>query len=171
MGRSVTMRGSIAAAVLVLAAVVASLVAVVALARPVPQAVEPPVGPVIPADTGAGELLLVVLGGVYPTRAEAHDASAQMAFGDVQGYYVVPVAQFQGFREQIGEAREFALVSAFRTQAGADAFVELARNYGHPATILPERVRSLGGIYAGLGQEEDPDGSGPLLEPVPESLP
>jgi hypothetical protein len=37
--------------------------------------------------------------------------------------------------------------------------------------ILPERVRSLGGVYVGLGQEENPDGSGPLLEPVPESLP
>jgi hypothetical protein len=161
----------IAVAVMLSAVVGASLVAVVALARPALQPAQPPVGPAIPADTGAGELLLVVLGGVYPTRAEADAAAAQMTFGDLHGYYVVPVAQFQGFQEQIGQAREFALVSAFRTQAGAEAFVELARSYGHPATILPERVRSLGGLYAGLGQEENPDGTGPLLGPVPESLP
>ena len=65
----------------------------------------------------------------------------------------------------------FALVSAFRTQEGAEEFVTLAASFGHPATVLPERVRSLGGLYAGLGLEAAPDGSGPLLRPVEESLP
>lgn len=165
------MRRSIVPAAAVTFAVVASLVALAAVARPAPDPSGPPVGPVVPQDTGAGELLLVVLGGVYPTRAEAEQASEAMAFGDLRGYYVAPVAQFQGFREQVGHAGEFALVSAFRTPEGAEAFVELARTFGHPAEILGTRVRSLGGVYVGLGQEEDPDGSGPLLGPVPESLP
>ena len=61
--------------------------------------------------------------------------------------------------------------SAFRTEEGAEAFAELAATFGNTATILPERVRSLGGLYAGLGQEANPDGTGPLLGPVAESLP
>ena len=130
-----------------------------------------PVGPVVPADTGAGELLLAVVGGVFSSRPEAEAANAALPFGDLQGYYVVPVAQFQGFRQEVGEPGEFALVSAFRTDEGARAFAELAAMLGIDATILPERVRSLGGLYAGLGQEASPDGTGPLLGPVAESLP
>jgi hypothetical protein len=136
-----------------------------------PDAPDPRIGPIPPLDTGAGEMLLVVLGGVYPTREEAVDASDSMAFGDLQGYYVAPVAQFQGFREQIANAGEFALVSVFRTEKGAREFANLATAYGYPARILGDRVRSLGGVYAGLGQESHPDGSGPLLEPIAESLP
>jgi hypothetical protein len=131
----------------------------------------PPIGPVVPADTGAGELLLAVVGGVFTSRADAEAANAALAFGDLQGYYVVPVAQFQGFRHQVGEPGEFALVSAFRTEEGAQAFAELAATLGIEATILPGRVRSLGGLYAGLGQEASPDGTGPLLGPLAESLP
>jgi hypothetical protein len=151
--------------------VVASLAAVAAVARPAARPPAPPIGPRVPADSGAGELLLVVLGGVYPTRAEADRAAQGMVFGDVQGYYVAPVGQFQGFRQQAGLPGDFALVSAFRTQEGAASFVELAHLYGYPATILPQRVRSLGGAYAGLGQEANPDGSGPLTGPIEESLP
>jgi hypothetical protein len=112
-----------------------------------------------------------VVGGVFDDRREAEAANEAMSFGDLQGYYVVPVAQFQGFRQGVGEPGEFALVSVFRTEEGANAFVELAAAFGNEATILPERVRSLGGLYAGLGQEANPDGSGPLLGPVTESLP
>ena len=151
--------------------VAAWVAAAVAVASPAPRPPVPPIGPVVPVDTGAGELLLVVLGGVYPTRAEADLAADAMAFGDVQGYYVAPVGQFQGFQQQAGLPGDFALVSVFRTQAGAESFVEVARGYGLPATILPERVRSLGGAYAGLGQEANPDGSGPLTGPIEESLP
>jgi hypothetical protein len=152
-------------------AVSASVAAVTAVARPAPRPPAPPIGPAVPADTGAGELLLVVLGGVYPTRAEADRAAEEMMFGDVQGYYVAPVGQFQGFEQQAGLPGDFALVSAFRTQEGAASFVEFAGLFGNPATILPERVRSLGGVYAGLGQEANPDGSGPLTGPIAESLP
>ena len=151
--------------------VAASVATVAAVASSAPRPPAPPIGPTVPADTGAGELLLVVLGGVYPTRTEAVLASDEMAFGDVQGYYVAPVGQFQGFRQQAGLPGDFALVSVFRTQEGAESFVEVAHGYGHPATILPERVRSLGGVYAGLGQEAHPDGSGPLTGPIEESLP
>jgi hypothetical protein len=163
-------RGSLLLVALVVT-VAASVAAVVAVASPAPRPPVPPNGPAVPADTGDGELLLVVLGGVYPTRAEAVVAADGMVFGDVQGYYVAPVGQFQGFQQQAGLPGDFALVSVFRTQEGAEAFAEVARAYGHPATILPERVRSLGGVYAGLGQEANPDGSGPLTGPIAESLP
>jgi hypothetical protein len=143
----------------------------VATTSPEDRPYGPPIGPRMPEDTGAGEELLVVVGGVYGTRGEAETANATMAFGDVQGYYVVPVAQFQGFREQVGTPGGFALVSAFRTREGADEFVALARSFGVPASVLGRRVRSLGGVYAGLGQEAAPDGSGPLTVPIPESLP
>jgi len=130
-----------------------------------------PVDPALAPDNGAGELLIAVVGGVFPSRQEAEAANEALVFGDLQGYYVVPVAQFQGFRQQTGEPGDFALVSAFRTEEGAWAFADLAASFGNAATILPERVRSLGGLYAGLGQEASPDGTGPLLGPVAESLP
>lgn len=152
-------------------AAVAGLSSVAIAGRGPAEPQRPAVAPDVPLDTGPGELLVVVTGGVYPTRADAEDAAAQMALGDLQGYYVVPVAQFQGFKQQVGEPGDFALVSAFRTDQGAREFADLVTSFGYPATILPERVRSLGGEYAGLGQEAAPDGSGPLLGPIPESLP
>ena len=129
------------------------------------------VGPRMTPDNGAGELLVPVVGGVYETREEAAAANASMQLGDLQGYYVVPVAQFQGFREGVGVPGDFALVSAFRTDEGAQEFAEFVQSFGYPATILAERVRSLGGLYAGLGQERNLDGTGPLLGPIPESMP
>lgn len=153
--------------------VVTSIAVLAGAARTSPEA-QPngqPIGPRMAKDSGAGELLVVVLGGVYGSRSAAEDANATQVFGDLQGYYVVPVAQFQGFREQLGAPGDLALVSVFRTLAGAEAFVALARGFGAPATILPTRVRSLGGLYAGLGQEAAPDGSGPLVGPIAESLP
>lgn len=143
----------------------------VALTAEDPRPYGPPVGPQMPPDTGAGELLVAVVGGVFESRQEAEAANEQMVFGDLQGYYVVPVAQFQGFQEGVGEPGDFAMVSAFRTDQGAQEFAELAASFGHPATILPDRVRSLGGVYAGLGQEAHPDGTGPLLGPIEDSLP
>jgi hypothetical protein len=155
------------------AGVLTSVGIMAAVARTAPEAMPygRPIGPSIRPDTGAGELLLVVLGGVYPSRKDAEVANAAMTFGDLQGYYVVPFGQFQDFRQQAGEPGEFALVSAFRTEEGAAEFVALAESFGHPATILPERVRSLGGLYAGLGQESNAEGSGPLMGPVADSLP
>ncbi len=155
-----------------LAAAVVASAGVVAAAgtAPVARPVGRPVGPALARDSGAGELLIAVVGGVFPSRQEAEAANAQLSFGDLQGYYVVPVGQFQGFKQQVGEPGDFALVTVFRTEEGANAFVELAATFGNEAVILPERVRSLGGLYAGLGQEANPDGSGPLLGPVSESL-
>jgi hypothetical protein len=147
------------------------LMAVTARTAPAPRPYGRPIGPEIVPDTGAGELLLAVVGGVYDTRAQAEENSAAKPFGDLQGFYVVPVAQFQGFQQQVGEPGDFALVSVFRTDEGAKDFMELAAGFGYTTTILPERVRSLGGLYAGLGQEDNPNGSGPLAAPVAESLP
>jgi len=149
----------------------AGVLAAAGRTAPNPQAYGRPIGPAMASDTGAGELLIAVVGGVFDDRLEAEAANEAMSFGDVQGYYVVPVAQFQGFRQGVGEPGEFALVSVFRTEEGANAFVELAAAFGNEVTILPGRVRSLGGLYAGLGQEASPDGSGPLQGPVTESLP
>ncbi|MGA9160805.1 MAG: hypothetical protein WB297_08090 [Actinomycetota bacterium] len=155
------------------AGVVASAGVMAAAARtaPVGRPGDRPIGPALAPDTGAGELLIAVVGGVFASRQEAEAANAGLGFGDLHGYYVVPVAQFQGLEQQVGEPGEFALVSVFRTQEGADAFAELAASFGNEATILPERVRSLGGLYAGLGQEANPDGAGPLVGPIAASLP
>jgi len=149
----------------------AGVLAAAGRTAPNPQAYGRPIGPAMASDTGAGELLIAVVGGVFDDRLEAEAANEAMSSGDLQGYYVVPVAQFQGFRQGVGEPGEFALVSVFRTEEGANAFVELAAAFGNEVTILPGRVRSLGGLYAGLGQEASPDGSGPLQGPVTESLP
>ncbi len=130
-----------------------------------------PVGPVMRPDTGAGEMLLLVVGGTYPTQADAEAANAQMPFADLAGYYVVPVDQFLGFRELIGDVGDYALVSAFRTEQGAQDFAAFAQSFGYPATILPQRVQSLGGVYAGLGQEPNAAGTGPLTHPIAASLP
>ena len=171
------MRRALAIAFGIALGLVGSAVAIVAVAQTGPgvkdpgPAVGPPVGPRVARNDGAGELLIAVVGGVYPSRAEAEAANDQMRLGDVQGYYVVPVAQFQGFREQVGEPGDFALVTVFRTEQGAAEFVDVAVAMGLPAVVLPDRVRSLGGLYAGLGQERNPEGTGPLLGPIPESLP
>jgi hypothetical protein len=130
-----------------------------------------PVDPQVTPDVGSGEELVVVVGGVYPTREEAVAANVAMHLADLQGYYVVPVAQFQGFSEQVGVPGDFALVSAFRTDEGAQEFAEFVRSFGYSATILANRVQSLGGLYAGLGQERNLDGTGPLQGPIPESTP
>ena len=81
------------------------------------------------------------------------------------------MGQFRGLTEQLGSPGDFALVSVFRTEEGAAEFAEMAATFGQPATVLAERVQSLGGLYAGLGQETNLDGTGPLLGPIPESLP
>jgi hypothetical protein len=153
--------------------VLGSLVGFATVARtaPEPRPYGPPIGPKMARDTGPGEVLVAVVGGVFDTRQEADAANGAIALGDLQGYYVVPVAQFGGLREQLGEPGDFALVSVFRTDEGAAEFAALARSVGSPATILSERVQSFGGTYAGLGQERNLQGTGPLLGPIAESLP
>lgn len=133
-----------------------------------PEALTDPSVPRQPLDVGKGEELLLVVGGVYATRQEAVEANGSLSFGDLQGYYVVPVAQFRKFGEQLdalGRPGDFALVSAFRTPEGAQEFVLLAETFGAPATIVGPVV-SLGGAFAGLGQEAHPNGQGPLSGPL-----
>jgi hypothetical protein len=74
------------------------------------------------------------------------------------------------FREGF-QLAALALGLLFQIGEASANVVELAAAFGNEASILPERVRSLGGLYAGLGQEANPDGLGPLLGPVMESLP
>ncbi len=52
----------------------------------------------------------------------------------------------------------------WRISSGA---VELARSAG-ATELVALRVIKLGGPYVGLGQEAHPDGSGPLLGPLPD---
>ena len=120
-----------------------------------------------PQDRGTGEYLILVVGGSFATRAEAAAANAGLTFGDVQGYYVAATDQFQGLRASLGAAAgDYVLVSAFRTEAGALEFADLAASAGAPA-VVTERLYNRGDEYVGLGQEPAPDGSGPLRDPIP----
>jgi hypothetical protein len=150
---------------------VGAIVGFATVARSAGEVVGPPIGPVMQRDRGAGEVLLAVVGGVYASREEAEAANSAMEFGDVQGYYVVPADQFGGLAEQIGASPGgYALVSVFRTDAGARSFVDFARARQQPAWLISQRVQSFGGAYAGLGQERNLQGTGPLTNPVPASL-
>lgn len=61
----------------------------------------------------------------------------------------------------------FLVLTAFRTAAGAEAFLELARTMRVTGPVVLN-ARKLGATFIGLGQEEHPDGSGPLLGPLPQ---
>lgn len=101
------------------------------------------------------------------TRAEAELANEAIRIGDLQGFYVAPTDQFVGLDRVLGEAdAEFVLVSAFRTGRGATEFLDLIRSAWAAGFITP-RLQNLGFEYVGLGQEADPDGSGPLTQPIP----
>jgi hypothetical protein len=118
-------------------------------------------------DLGEGERILLVVGGSFPSAEAAEVANEEILFGDLQGYYVADTDQFQGLRDFLGEASdEFVLVTAFRTQQGAAQFLELARAASAPALLTP-RMENSGTVYVGLGQEPHPDGSGPLIGPLP----
>lgn len=128
---------------------------------------EVPAPPSEPLDLGAGERLLLVVGGAFPTTGEADAEAAAMRFGELQGYYAAPVGQFEGLDEFLGVPVDHTvLVSAFRTQEGASEFVGLASAAGAPALVTP-RLLNRGDVYVGLGQEAAPDGSGPLRGPIP----
>ncbi|MDP9343706.1 MAG: hypothetical protein M3Q23_16760 [Actinomycetota bacterium] len=127
-----------------------------------PPAFYDPSVPRIPEDSGTGEQLLLVVGGGFATQQEAESADAQLSFGDIQGYYVVPASAYLGLSASLPSGASYVLASAFRTRAGAEEFAALAGSAGAPARIVGP-VTSLGGPYAGLGQEADPSGQGPLL--------
>jgi hypothetical protein len=126
-----------------------------------------PAVPRLEQDRGVGERLLLVVGGTFPTREAAEAANDQLSFGDVQGFYVAATDQFVGLEEVLGEAAdEYVLVSAFRTGRGAREFLDLTTAVGASAFVTP-RLQNRGFEYVGLGQEPDPDGIGPLTDPIP----
>jgi hypothetical protein len=134
---------------------------------PGPPALRDPSVPRVAEDRGTGERLLLVVGGSFATREEAERANETVRIGDLQGFYVAPTDQFVGLDRVLGEAEaEFVLVSAFRTGRGAREFLDLVQSAGAAGFITP-RLQNLGFEYVGLGQEADPDGSGPLTEPIP----
>jgi hypothetical protein len=57
--------------------------------------------------------------------------------------------------------------TAFRTKRGAQEFLELARSAG-VTDLVTLQVRKLVGGDIGVGQESNPDGSGPLTGPLPD---
>jgi len=135
--------------------------------QPVPPALRDASAPKLAEDRGEGERLLLVVGGSFATRAEAERANQTIRIADLQGFYVAPTDQFVGLDRVLGEAdAEFVLVSAFRTGRGAREFLDLAQSAGAAGFITP-RLQNLGFEYVGLGQEANPDGSGPLTEPIP----
>jgi hypothetical protein len=118
-------------------------------------------------DLGIGEHVLLVVGGAFDSRAVAEQENRRIAFGDVHGYYVAATDQFVGLRDVLGTAAaDHVLVTAFRTAEGAADFLGLARAVDAPALLTP-RLQNLGFEYVGLGQEPHPDGSGPLIGPLP----
>ena len=136
-----------------------------------PPAIADELAPSMAKQLGVGERLLLVVGGTFPTEEEAQLGAAGLVFGEVQGFYVAPIDQFSGLREALGGSDDgWALVSAFRTEEGALGFFDLAVAAGATPLITP-RVESLPGVYAGLGQEPEPSGDGPLLHQVPASAP
>ena len=127
-----------------------------------PPAASDPTFPSVTPDLGVGERLLLVIGGSYPTREEAVIANEGMSFGDLQGYYVARTDQFEGLQATLDKPQDgYVLVTAFRTETGALEFLALAEAAGNPA-FLTDRLVNRGYEYVGLGQEADPDGSGPL---------
>ena len=117
-------------------------------------------------DLGAGEKVLLVLGGAFATREEAEEANTTIGLGDLQGYYVAATDQFEGLRDHLGgKGLDFVLVSAFRTMRGATDYMAVARANDAPAVLTP-RLLNYGHEYVGLGQEPHPDGSGPLIGPL-----
>jgi hypothetical protein len=116
---------------------------------------------------GEGEDLLLVVGGSFHTREAAEEANEEISLGDLQGYYVARTDQFSGLAGFLGSlSEEYVLVTAFRTEVGAREFLELAEAAGAPARLTP-RFGNSGGEYVGLGQEAHPDGTGPLIGPLP----
>jgi hypothetical protein len=126
-----------------------------------------PVDPALAPDNGAGELLIAVVGGVFPSRNEAEAANETLGFGDLQGYYVVPVAvpgvPPAGRRAGRLRARQRVPHRGGR-QASRTCRVVQRRDD-------PARGCGASGRVRGSRPGGDPDGTGPLLGPVAESLP
>lgn len=60
-------------------------------------------------------------------------------------------------------------LSAFRTKAGAEEFLDMTHRAEYQDTVVLQVVKTAG-PYVGLGQEGNPDGSGILTAPLPDPL-
>lgn len=116
--------------------------------------------PLTGPDIGTGERLMLVVAGEYTTRAEAESANGAIDFGHMQGFVVAPTSDFNGLAPG-----RWLVLSAFRTLRGAAEFEEQARAAG--ASSLRRVVTVYRGrAWIGLGQEPNPDGTGPLNGPL-----
>lgn len=137
----------------------------------------------VSGDLGIGETLLIVVGAAHEARAEAQ--AGAHSFGDMQGFYVDVTDNYRlldvcddsggGPALAAGQlvAGQWLQLSAFRTWHGALEFMDLVETseghgFGAYASASIYLVEKTGGPYVGLGQEADPDGSGPLPEPLDE---
>lgn len=116
--------------------------------------------PLTGPDIGTGEKLMLVVAGDYATRTQAEAAAGTIDFGHMQGFVVAPTSDFDGLAPG-----RWLVLSAFRTIRGAAEFEEQARFAG--ATTLRRLVAVYRGrAWIGLGQEPNPDGTGPLNGPL-----
>lgn len=84
-----------------------------------------------------------------------------------------PPCQRQSIEALLGtslqlQPERWLVLTAFRTKAGAESFMDLARSRSI-SDLVAFRAEKLAGEYVGLGQEESPDGTGPLLTPLSDS--
>lgn len=116
--------------------------------------------PLTGPDIGTGERLLLVVAGEHDTRAEAEAAAPAIDFGHMQGFVVAPTSDFDGL-----SPGRWLVLSAFRTVRGAAEFEEQARFAGAKSL---RRIMAVyrGRAWIGLGQEPNPDGTGPLNGPL-----
>lgn len=72
--------------------------------------------------TGAGETMLIVVGGEFPTYAAASDAAAALDFGDVQGFYIDTTDNYRtvGLYEQTSPDLRTVECSAALQQVGVE---------------------------------------------------
>lgn len=111
-------------------------------------------------DIGTGERVLLVVAGEHATRAQAEAASDRIVLGDLRGFVVAASSDFEGVTPG-----RFLVVSAFRTVRGAAEFEALVQTAGYgPLRRIIAIYR--GSAWIGLGQEANPDGSGPLTGPL-----
>lgn len=79
---------------------------------------------------------------------------------------IEPLANVLGNDLQFVPGRSLVL-SGFRTKRGAEEFMGMARTFD-VRVLAAVQARKIGGGDIGLGQEPHPDGSGPLLSPLPD---
>lgn len=110
---------------------------------------------------------------LQPVRLEhvGAEAFASYAFPPCGGIGLAP-CQESLYKELAGDSLTLApdgwlVVTAFRTKRGAEEFLELARAVDVTGLVVLQ-ARKLGSGDVGLGQEPHPDGSGPLLGPLPD---